>query len=168
MKNNKLFALLGTLAFVLVFGFVVVGCATGSSPNTNEPESTTGSSPNNEPKSIKITGITFTDTNGAAGVQLFREPKFGGNSIAREEYKSVQINDGELIADLKVSEGWNSTDASWTGSGKYYICLMLAHANGWADDGGGTHIFWWAKDGKSAEYDIQDAVTTLEFSQFKQ
>jgi hypothetical protein len=44
---------------------------------------------------------------------------------------------------------------------------MFAHTNGWADDGGGTHFFWWAKDDEIAEYDIQDAVTTLEFSQFK-
>jgi hypothetical protein len=161
MKNKRFFVFPAMAA--LAIGIVAAGCASNSSSNTNEP-----SPGNNEPKSIKITGITFADTNGEAGVQIFDAPEFGGNSVAREEYGTVHIDNGELLADLKVSDGGDSTDTPWTGSGKYYICLLFAGTDGWADDGGDTHFFWWAKDGEAAQYDIRDTVTTLEFSQFIQ
>jgi hypothetical protein len=126
--------------------------------------------PTPKPKSIKITGITETNTDGQAGIHILTTPYFshGPNHIAREVYHTVNIINGEVYVDLKVSDGYDALDKPWTGSGKYYIFLLLASSTGWSDDGGGqNHFFGWAKDGQIAKYDIQDTVTTLKFSQFK-
>jgi hypothetical protein len=57
-------------------------------------------------QTIKITGITLTDTetNGEGGIQIFQEQAWGGNSVAREIYHSTNITNGELLVDLKVSD----------------------------------------------------------------
>jgi hypothetical protein len=154
MKNKLVFVFL--VMVILTIGIVAVGCENNTSPNTNDP------------KSIKITGITSTYRGREAGVQIFNAPEFGGDSVAREVYHSAQIDTGgTLLVDLKVSDGWDATDTPWKGSGQYYICLIIASSTGWSDDGGGdNHFFWLAKDGENAKYDIQNAVTTLDFSQF--
>jgi len=171
MKKNGFlgFRVLAALAFVLVFGFVVVGCTTDSSPNTNVP------------KTVKITGITLSvgtdsskQTNGEGSVFIYTKPEFGHGSeaglIAREIYHEPRITNGELLVDLYVcDDGFDASDKRWTGSGEYYICLTFATHNGWYDEGGGVIRYWWTNGGDTKiKYNIQDAVTELEFSQFKQ
>jgi hypothetical protein len=160
MKKNN-FSVPGILATVLIFGFVLSGCATGKNGN-----------PDNVSKSIKIIGITLTDaeTNGHGSVLICKEYKNEGNLgaagvIVAREAGSAIITNGELLFELKVSDGWNVTNEPWTGSGKYAICLQIAGTGGWDDND--FHRYWWTKDGEYAKYDIKDALTTLEFSQFK-
>ena len=131
-------------------------------------------------KSIKITGITLTvgtDThaNGEAALFIYTKPQFGhepeAGLIARDVYHEPRITDGELLVDLYVCEaGDMATDDRWTGSGEYYLCLLVAGPAGWPDDvnGGSRSEYWWATNGAVAKYNIQDALTTIEFSQFKE
>jgi hypothetical protein len=136
------------------------------------PISFTGSTSNSIPKSIRITGITGMTpdvTIGEAGIHILTIPDFehGPNHIAREVYHTVSINNGEVYADLYVSDGYDALAERWTGTGKYYIFLVFASATGWSDDGGGqNHFFAYAKDHQIVEYDIQDAVTIIPFSYF--
>jgi hypothetical protein len=121
-----------------------------------------------EGKSIKITGTTHTDTNGEAEVFILNEPVWGGdNFIARSVYHSGHIVNGELYVDLNGRDGYDASDDPWNGSGKYYILLMIADTNGFHDEGGTNHNYWWAKDGVIEKYDIKDVLTTLDFSHFK-
>ena len=159
MKCNRIFVV-GMLTVLLALGLVFVGCETSS----DDSGTYTG------PKSIKITGITLTGTeiNGEGGVQIFNEPVWGGNSVAREVYHVPRVINGELLVDLKVSAGWDATDAPWTGSGEYYIRLIFAGPAGWSDEGGTSLHYWWTNGGQTpVKYDIKDAVTTLNFSQFR-
>jgi len=128
------------------------------------------------PKTIKITGITLTDadTNGEGGIFIYTKPQFGhgpeAGLIAREVYHTGHIANGELLVDLYVcDDGYDASNLRWTGSGEYYIYIGFAGPIGWPDDvSGGTVLrYWWAKDGAVAKYDIKDALTTLEFSQFR-
>jgi hypothetical protein len=150
------------VAAALALGFAFVGCDT----------TTGGGAP---PKSIKITGITLTsaETNGEGGMVICKKYTDEGNLgaagviVAREIWHEPHITNGELLFDLYVSNGWDATNKPWTGSGKYAICLQIAGTDGWDDEGGHHHRYWWTKDGEYAKYDIKDALTTLEFSQFK-
>jgi hypothetical protein len=130
-------------------------------------------------KTIKITGITLTigttnsdDTNGEGSVFIYTKPQFGhghdSGLIAREVYHEPKITNGELFVNLYVCEdGYDASDESWTGSGEYYICLTFAAYNGWYDEGGGNLRYWWTNGGDTRiKYNIQNALTTLEFSQF--
>jgi hypothetical protein len=160
MTKNK-FSVLVILAMVLVLGFVLVGCDPDGGLYT-------------VPKSLKIIGITLTDaeTNGQGSVVICEEYTSEGNLgaagvIVARAADPVIITNGELLFDLKVSNGWDATNEPWTGSGKYAICLQIAGTDGWNDDGGHHHRYWWAKGGEYTKYDIKDALTTLEFSQFK-
>jgi hypothetical protein len=157
----------------LVFGLVLAGCASTGSANDTVAVATNDTAAvvidavevSGEPKSIKITGITVTDTNGEGAVRIFNEQKWG-DSVAREVIHTGLITDGVLSLDLNVSIGRQASDKPWTGSGKYYICLQIAGDDGWADAGGHHYRYWWVKDGEVAKYDIKDAVTTLNFSEF--
>jgi hypothetical protein len=149
----------------------------GSIPNSRGSPvsgsiSFTGSTGNPVPKSIRITGITGMGkdvTTGEAGIHILTVPSFkhGPNHIAREKYGTVKLTNGEVYADLYVSNGYDALDERWTGTGKYYIHLLFASSTGWSDEGGGqNHFFAYAKDHQIVEYDIQDAVTIIPFSYF--
>jgi len=150
----------------LALGLVFVGCDTD------------GGEPQDVPKSIRITGITLTEdeTTGEGGIFIYTKPEFGhgpdAGLVAREIYHSgVVITDGELFADLyECNDGYDTSGVRWTGSGEYYIYLGFAGPLGFPDDveGGTVLRYWWAPDGEVAKYDIQDALTTLGFSQFRQ
>jgi hypothetical protein len=167
MKKNK-FSVLGMLAMVLALGLGLgfAGCDTDGSDE-----------PYDIPKSIKITGITLTvdtDTNGEGSVFIYTKPEFGhgpeAGLVAREVYHLPHITNGELLVDLHVcDDGYDALDILWTGKGEYYVCLTFAGPIGWPDDveGGTVLRYWWTKDGERAKYDIKDALTTLDFSQFE-
>jgi hypothetical protein len=162
MKINK-FSVLVILAMVLALSLAFTGC----DPNGDDE-------PYEGPKSIKITGITLTedDTDGRAGIVICKEYTNEGNLgnagvIIAREGPNLGITNGELFFDLLVSNGWDATNEPWNGSGEYAICLQITGTDGWDDDGGHHHRYWWTKDGEYAKYNIKDAVTTLEFSQFE-
>jgi len=134
------------------------------------------------PKTIKITGITLSvgntsdkDTNGQACLFIYTEDQFGhgpdAGLVAREIYHSLKIKNGQLLADLYVcDDGYDASNKRWTGSGPYYIYLGFAGYDGFPDDGGKSDMkrYWWTDiGGYRSEYDIQDAVTTIAFSEFK-
>ena len=129
-------------------------------------------------KSIKITGITLTsaDTNGEGSVLIYTKPQFGhgpdAGLIAREAYHSAKIKNGELLVDLYVcDDGYDASNKRWTGKGEYYIILGFAGPIGWYDespgDPGYDSLHYVQKNsGTLVKYDIQDALTTIPFSQF--
>jgi len=91
--------------------------------------------------------------------------------VAREIYHSLKIKNGQLLVDLYVcDDGYDASDKRWFGSGEYYIYLGFAGYDGFPDDGGKSEMnrYWWTNGGDTpVKYNIQDAVTTLEFSKFK-
>jgi hypothetical protein len=144
MKKNKLL-ILGMFAMVLTLGLAFVGC------------NTDGGEPNTDPKSIRITGFNENKT------RLF-------------VYVMHDIND-DLDSDLFVYSGGfvlsdqneytialkTTAAESWTGTGKYFIMIQVEPANG----GQGRSAFFYSVDGiNPALIDIEDAVTTLEWSKF--
>ena len=140
---------------------------TGSIPNSKGP-AISGLPSFGVAKSIKITGITQTDTMGEGAVFLFTQQGNWDTLVAREVYHVPHITNGELLADLYVASGGDATDKRWTGSGEYYIQLMIAGPAGWEDDGAPYHHhYWWTRSGATAKYNIQDALTTINFSEFQ-
>ena len=144
----------------IVFGMlVIVLCLTSVSCNNGTVDETI-------PKSIKITEIPGNNENCEAGLHIFTEPQWGPVRVAREIYHSVRVKNGEVLFELKVGDGYDWIDKNWTGSGEYYINFIIAGTDGWPDEGGSSKRYWWAREGTVAKYNIQDALTTLEFTQF--
>jgi hypothetical protein len=155
-KGNKMF-LLAMLAVTLVFGLVLAGCATDESG---------GGGPYDGPKSIKITGITGIGTE--ADVRVLTSTN-GSNPSTLVARINVPVMNGVLTANLKMTDGdWDPIEKSWTGSGEYYIRLELMAGEVVDHRPSYSKMYFWAKDGEIAKYNIQDALTTLEFSQFKE
>jgi len=175
--------------------FTLTPSVPGASPFTitisnGEIESISGTitcedgNPAETPKMIKITGITLSvgktkdkDTDGQACIHIYdtTDPKFGygenSGLVAREIYHSLKIKNGQLLIDLYESdENGNEGKKRWTGSGPYYIWLGFAAYDGFPDDGAKGEMVrcWWTDiGGYISKYDIQDAVTTIAFSEFK-
>ena len=161
--KKKSFFVLGMLSIMLAICLTFVGCDNGN-----------GSGPNTDPKSIKITGITGigTDTNGEGDIRLLTSTdattpttlvaRAWGNSIWHNPVANNQVLSGEF----RITEEWDHTDKPWTGIGEYYIKLELAPIGGFGT--ASSRNYWWAKNGEIVKYNIQDTLTTLDFSEFKQ
>jgi hypothetical protein len=151
VKKEKYF-IFGMLALALV--------SAGCDPNS-------GNEPYTSPNSIKITGITLDGTNGEGSVRIYKEQKNIPANLVAKGVGSSSITNEELFFDLYVTEGWDATDKPWIGIGEYYIRMEFGGPNGWYSDGGSSIQYWWAKDDNVAKYDFKNALTMIDFSQFK-
>jgi len=123
-------------------------------------------------KTIKITGITLSigntsdkDTNGEGSVFIYSNDDNDSLPTARGD--SLINTNGELLIDLyECDGGYGGTDKRWTGNGEYFIHLMFAPYSG--DRNHDTYYWWTNGDKDKVKYNIQEqnAVTTLEFSEF--
>jgi hypothetical protein len=157
MKNNSFLAL-GILVMVLIFGFVMAGCATAEAPTMGAPtaEVPDGDESNNEEKTIVITGF------GQSGITPLK-----GDLIDPDWDNWTNIASGRLVLgtnyDGETATIWLWTEGKdgerWTGTGEYSLILEVIPAR---------------EDGKiSSEYYlnrnviIKEAETTVQWSDFE-
>jgi len=140
MKKFRL--VLAMLALALAFGLTFVSCK-------NEPE---------VPKSITVTGINKTGITTNAGVNVI-------SNEGNENYQGQVAVGGGTIVNQTLSidlHKWTAdggySQELWTGSGKWVFRLNL-----YASSDNHQITYLW-KGGE--KYDIQDAVTTLNFADF--
>ena len=145
------------LTFLVSLALVLAGC-----PDPNKEEER-----NTDPKQITITNISGlpvgTDRVGIRVFQSYDEAEYDGNfpkntALGHQSY-SAQT---ELTFSLKTLEDNNITPSTtnWTGNGTYYIYFLPNNSsvNAKIYTGGGT---------EPVLYDINQAITTLDFSKFK-
>jgi len=141
MKKGRFFVL-GMLALALALS----GCDTG------------GDEPNNEPKTIVITGFSLQ---GKTDIKVYQVSSIYEMDLGNDT--TVYGGAGpDLTGDIAI-ERYNKDGKPWTGTGKYYIYLQVSPANG----GKGRSGYFYSSDGKNpAQVNIKDKVTKLEWSKF--
>jgi hypothetical protein len=150
MKKDN-FSVLGMLAMVLTFGFILSGCATGKAPTTEV------STADRVPKTIIITGFDLPmEGIKEIAVQLAEDWSDEQNTWIISVKGVAQLNGQTATAELwhdagKGDDNWER----WTGTGEYGVVI---------------HIY--PSAGKTVkEYhggvNIKDAETTLEWSNFE-
>ena len=148
MKNTfKLFWIIAVLALI---GFSMAACDNDSGPN-------------NDPKSVTISGITGLD--GMVGVFLSAEMPQPGSNLVTTAIQYGDIIGGTLTVLLVVPEDntWNSGPA-WTGNGDFYVTLIPVINNtiSW----NGVRIFTNGTD-DPVKVSFNQAHVTLAYSLFR-
>jgi hypothetical protein len=154
MKNFSF--LLALLALVLVLGLAFVGCS---------------NSPNEDPKSIRITGVTGSDI--PTDYSMIRIRVFSGtieNSTAVAGQGGVQIRDQTIQTPLVivVNGGTTSTGPAWTGNGDHFIALYFVKS-----DSSIAATFLYTNgaalnsNADVVKYNFTKAESVIEFSKFK-
>jgi hypothetical protein len=155
MRKNSF--LVGTLAMMLVFGLVVIGCETGDDDSTGDTSA----------KTIIVEDITgYT---GEVCIRVFSDLNDVVNNQPRNAgIGYTQISNGSVSVELTVpsSDGNTiSSETKWTGNGSYYIYFMPKGANGYSTVDGMIYV----GSGTTAQkYNINKAVITLSYNDFKQ
>jgi len=120
-----------------------------------------GTSELNDPKSIKITGIT--DLSGQAGVWLFAEIPQSGTPT-NTAIQGGSIVNGNLSLDLVVPNNntWN-TGPSWTGHGDYYVLIVPIANNSYNSSNARIYV---GNKSEPTKVTFDKALTTLSYNQF--
>jgi hypothetical protein len=162
MKNKHFFAktnvvLAGMLAAALAFGLTFLGCENGNG---------TESTGNTDPKTIVIEGISeYTDQ---GSIRVFSDLNdIVGNVPKNAGIGYAQIADGKLTVELTVpSNNTASSQTKWTGYGSYYVYFMPYADNKYSTTTGRIYVGTGGTQPK--KYNINEAVTTLSYNDFKQ
>jgi hypothetical protein len=151
MKKSNL-SVLGMLAMVLVFGFMLAGCVMRDDAGTEGTDQGTGTGA----KTIQITGLPPPVSNIMKTVQV---DLLSGGLSTPFVYAATgaAVIAGETQVDLYTSLSESASSGNrWTGSGELYIRLRFF------DEDASFNFFW--KGGK--KYPITDTVTKLDFADF--
>ena len=130
------------LLAMLALGLAFVGCK-------NEPE---------VPKSITVTGINRTGLKQDSEIRIVSDTQGAWQDGQVALGRGVIINQTLIVELFESSEGNRITDTPWTGSGRWTIYLKVNASND------NHEIMYHWRGG--AKYDIQDAMTELNFGDF--
>jgi hypothetical protein len=143
--KKTIFLVHGMLAMMLALGFA--GCDTGNGDYSYDG-----------PKSFTVTGINKT------GIKTTAEVNIISNDDSAPANGQVAAGSGEIVSQVLSVDlyRWTSNDGtsqqSWTDNGEWTIRLKL-----FDNDGSHYYDYFW-KEGQ--KYNIEDAVTTLDFADF--
>ena len=143
--KNRWFVGIGVL---LVFGFVLTGCATTNGGGQQQQGGGGGGEPNNEPKTIVITGFNLDSQPEEMGAFLLIDWETGGPAGGGAS------RDGDTCT-IKLQKG----GIPWTGTGEYFLIFEFRPGIN-----GGKRTLWAYQD--YSHLAINKAVTTVKWSDF--
>jgi hypothetical protein len=151
MKKNS-FLVLGMLAMVLTFGFVLSGCATAKAPAAAVPAD------DGVEKTIFITGFDLP----AAGIKQIKVD-LTGDWVDEQDWWIIPAN-CVAKAEGQTLTAWlwrpNVDGERWTGTGKYGINIYLI------SESGPVKTYRYGYHTGNEWVTIKDAETTLNWSDF--
>ena len=175
---KTMFRVFGVIVITVIFSFAFIACDNGST-----------SSPNENPKSLRITGVTGDDVPASGTYDLIRFRIFSGTHSAatlvagygRTNFTSFNDNQVLQVELCNPTEGQvttgsletishggiNNANPVWTGYGEHFIMIQFVNS--------GTVIatFWYTNGADLnavtdvARYSFTSDLSTIDFSKFR-